>query len=62
MSVCLYVEEKPLTTATERGYVTGERSVFDLISLKDRERLKMAKEKKQFEMDSMSYQHCIVSE
>ncbi len=50
--VVLYIDEKPVTTATERGYVTGQSSVFDLVSSKDKERLKMAKERKQFNLES----------
>ena len=53
-SVFSFLDEKPALSVTERGFLTGDKSVFDLISPQDRARLKRVKEGKTFPIDSES--------
>ena len=53
-SVFPFLDEKPAVSVTERGFLTGDKSVFDLISPQDRARLKRVKEGKTFPIDSES--------
>ena len=53
-SVFPFLDEKPALSVTERGFLTGDKSVFDLISPQDRARLKRVKEGKAFPIDSES--------